>query len=386
MPANISFFPVENGDMTLIHLESGRLVLTDVMIRASADDPDDETPDVATMLREKLTRDSDGRLYVDAFLLTHPDKDHSTGLSKHFHLGPPADWSKKDDKIIIREIWSSPMVFRRASKVLIFCDEAVAFNCEARRRVKKYRDNYGIVNDGDRILILGEDQDRKTDDLQGILVKVDQAFSKICGVFDSTFAATLIAPHPNTEDDAEEDRRAKNHSSTVLRYSLTGGGVSDRARFLGCGDAEVAIWERLWALHKNAPDSLSYDLLLSPHHCSWHSLSYDSWSAFGEKAKVCEDARNALGQARSGAVIVSSSKVISDQDGDPPCTRAKREYESLLSGVAGKFKCTSSDSPNEPLEFEVTSAGIRSKTRLMSAPAVIGGGAVGREILPHGDR
>jgi hypothetical protein len=242
------------------------------------------------------------------------------------------------------------------------------------------------VGDGDRVLILGEDEDGKTDDLQPILIKVDQTFFRICGAYDSSFSATLIAPHPKYDDEEEEDRRAKNHSSTVLRYSLAGGGVSDRARFLSCGDAEVAIWESLWEHHKQSPDGLSYDLLLAPHHCSWHSLSYDSWSQLGEKAKVCQAARNALGQARTGAVIVSSSKVISDKDGDPPCTRAKREYDSILSGVTGNFKCTTKDSPAEPLEFEVTSAGLRAKTRIMAAPAVIGGGAVGRQILPHGDR
>ena len=370
--------------MTLVRFDSGRTLLIDTMIRLSADDPEDDTPDVGAMLRERLSRDSDGRLYVDAFLLTHPDKDHCTGLTKHFHLGTPDDWSKSADKIFIREIWSSPMVFRRASKVHVLCPEARAFNSEARRRVQKYRDSAGLVTDGDRIKILGEDEDGKTDDLQAILVRVDETFSKIAGNYDSSFVATLIAPHPKSENEEDEERRAKNHSSTVIRFSLTGGGVSDRARFLSCGDAEVAIWERLWEKHKVYPAALSYDLLLSPHHCSWHSLSYDSWSQLGEDAKVCEGARNALGQARDGATIVSSSKAISDEDGDPPSTRAKREYEAILSGIKnGSFKCTADDSPDDPLEFEVTSAGLRAKTRSMSASVVLTG-AAGAQVLPHG--
>ena len=51
MTACISFFPVGNGDMTLIKMESGRKVLVDLNIRATEDDPDDATPDVASMLR-----------------------------------------------------------------------------------------------------------------------------------------------------------------------------------------------------------------------------------------------------------------------------------------------------------------------------------------------
>src|SRR5579859_7918323 len=134
--AKVTFFPAGNGDMTLIKLESGRTILIDVNVRAAADDPDDDTPDVITMLRDRLARDSDGRLYVDAFLLSHPDKDHCTGLKTHFHLGTPDAWSEKADKIFIREIWSSPMVFRRASRLHTLCDDARAFNAETRRRVQ----------------------------------------------------------------------------------------------------------------------------------------------------------------------------------------------------------------------------------------------------------
>src|SRR5436189_4113545 len=104
MTAKITFFPVGNGDMTLLRLESGRTLLIDCRIRAAADDPDDDTRDVAADLRERLDRDGQNRLFVDAFLQTHPDADHCTGLRNHFHLGPPADYNTKDDKIFIREL------------------------------------------------------------------------------------------------------------------------------------------------------------------------------------------------------------------------------------------------------------------------------------------
>jgi hypothetical protein len=57
------FYPVGNGDMTLIELQSGKRILIDVDIRSAADDPDDETFDVAKALRQRLTRDSHGRLF-----------------------------------------------------------------------------------------------------------------------------------------------------------------------------------------------------------------------------------------------------------------------------------------------------------------------------------
>ena len=285
MVAKLRFFPVGNGDMTLVITEHGFKILVDCHIRQAADDIDDSTPDVAKELRDQLTRDSTGRLFVHAFLLSHPDKDHCCGMKRHFHLGAPADWSKSADKIFINEMWSSPMVFRRASRCHVLCDDALAFNAEARRRVRRFRDTFGVVDSGDRILILGEDENGKTDDLGQILIKVDQQFSRVDGQYDPTMTARLLAPHPKG-DEGEEAARSKNHSSVAINFSLAGDGVADACRFLTGGDAEVLIWERMWDRHKMRPDWLRYDILQAPHHCSWHSLSWDSWSEKGEKAKV----------------------------------------------------------------------------------------------------
>ena len=159
----ISFFPVDNGDMTLVQLENGRTILLDVRIREAANDSENDTPDVGKELRKRLKKDDRGRHFVDAFCVTHPDEDHCLGLDEHFHLGEPDQFAEKSEKIFIREIWSSPIVFRRASADHTLCDDAKAFNAEARRRVKKFRDSVSNVGDGNRIQILGEDIDGKTD-------------------------------------------------------------------------------------------------------------------------------------------------------------------------------------------------------------------------------
>jgi len=359
MKAKLSFFPVGNGDMTLIKTSSGRMILIDVNIRTAADDPDDDAPDVASKLRDRLNRDDKGRLYVDAFLLSHPDQDHCGGLRNHFHLGPPGDWSKADDKILIREMWSSPMVFRRASSNHKLCEDAKAFNTEARRRVQKFRDIGNSVIEGDRILILGEDEDGKTDDLEDILIRVDETFSRINGASDNSFSAYLLGPLPKGELDDEEEL-SKNKSSTILQFSLSGEGYADKCRFLTGGDAEVAIWERLWERHEADYDCLTYDVLQTPHHCSWHSLSYDSWSDMGKDAQVCQAARNALSQGRDGALLIASSNPVKDDKNDPPCIRAKREYEEIAEAFSGEFKCVgelpSEDKP-DVLEVEITRNG-----------------------------
>jgi len=382
MAATTTHFRVGNGDMTLVELESGRTILIDIRIRADADDPDGEAADVAAQLRSRLKTDAAGRLYVDAFLLTHPDADHVTGLRNHFHLGTPESWSKSNDKILIREMWSSPIIFRRANrKSHVLCDDAAAWATEARRRVAYFK-HWGFANAGDRIKILGEDIDGKTDALGAILINVDETFSTIDGVYDSSFSARLLGPLPPA-DDAEEEVLSKNDSSVIVQLTLASGTQPQAARYLVGGDAEVAIWESLWAKHKWTPDVLAYDILIAPHHCSWHSLSWDSWSKKREEAKVSPDARSALGQARPGAIVIASSCPIKDDDNDPPCIRAKREYVAMVKPVGGEFRCVSDGSGDEPLVIETNWAGPKLKRASLIAAGLYATG-VGSEALAHG--
>ena len=300
---------------------------------------------------------------------------------KHFHFGALSGWSEADDKIVIREMWSSPTVFRRKSRTHSLCEDAQAWATEARRRVKLFRQQ-GWSMDGDRIKILGEDENGKTDDLGPILVRVDTTFDTIAGVNDPSFGARLIAPMPPSADADEEDVLSKNNSSVVINVTFKVGGL-DAANYLFGGDAEVAIWERIWSRNKHQPQVLAYDLALGPHHCSWHSLSYDSWSELREKAQVSKDARSALGQARKGACILSSSNPVEDNDIDPPCIRAKREYLSILAPVAGTFRCIADGASDAPIEFKVTLGGVSliQRASAVASPFVTG---VGRQPVPHG--
>lgn len=356
LAAKIEFFRVGNGDMTLVTFESGKTLLIDCHIRKAADDKDDkDTADVAAQLKSRLKKDGSGRPYADAMMLSHPDKDHICGFETHFHVGPPGEYVKESDKIIIREMWSSPLIFRRAHKRdHTLCPDAEAWEKEARRRVKHYRDG-GAQQSGDRILILSEDVDGKTDDLTAILVKIDETWNTIDGTADDTFEGLLLAPM-KAEDDDEDDLLSKNNSSVIVRFTISADGASDACKFLTGGDAEVAVWEKLWGRVKDRKHVLEYDVLQAPHHCSWHSLSEMSWSEHGEDAEVNEDARNALGQALDGALIIASSKPVTDDDADPPCIRAKREYEEIVDAVDGEFVCVGDDGP-EPLAYTIKAGG-----------------------------
>jgi hypothetical protein len=391
MTTTATFFPVDNGNMTLIKLSDKTTILIDINLRDVSEDEEEPACDAAKELRNRLEKDAKGRPYVDAFLLSHPDEDHCRGLRKHFHLGSLADYEfhppqKEELKIVIREMWSSPMVFRRASKNNPLCEDAKAFNTEARRRVKLLKEEKPF-SEGDRILIIGEDENGKTEGLESILVKLDEVFSKINGKKNDHISIRVLGPLPIQEDSEEEDKLRKNHSSVILQISFKSDGQEDACLFLTGGDAEVYIWENLWSRKKNKLSDIKYDLLLSPHHCSWHSLSYDSWSE-DENPQVSRDGESALAQRRDGAIIVSSSKPIKDDKNDPPCWGAKREYLSILKSVDGKFYCTG-EHPNEekpePLLFKVSKEGFQppsKKSVSITGPAIIIGST--KEPRHHG--
>jgi hypothetical protein len=396
----ITFFPVGNGDMTLLSLADANetKILVDCNIRNAADDPEDSTRDVAKDLRSRIMRDQNGRPYVDVFALSHPDQDHCNGLIDHFYLGAPEDYpddSEEDAKkrILIREIWSSPMVFRRACKAHTLCEDAKAFNTEAKRRVALNRaKGFEGVSAGDRILILGEDEDGKTDDLTPILVRVDDTFNRVNGIVSQGFSARLLAPMPKADDDTEE-QLSKNHSSVILNFAIASDTTGTVVRqFLSAGDAEVAIWERLWEKHKYNPSVLAYNLVQTPHHNSWHSLSYDSWSELHEKAAISHAAVAALSQIRRSGLIVSSSDPIYDDDNDPPCYGAKIIYESIARNAGGSFYCTGEYPAIEdaaPLEFSVTANGLQLLSRIKSQsllrPAAVASGLVfpSKPVMPN---
>lgn len=356
MTARIIFFPVGNGDMTLIETESGKKILIDSRIRKA-----DDYPDVLSMLRERLTRDSAGRLFIDLFVWSHPDEDHCQGMNDCFHLGLPENWSPQKDLIFINEIWSSPLVYRRADKNHKLCDAAKALNAEIKRRVNRYKEERSM-SAGNYVLILCEDEGDNTTGIPEIVLKLDQTINCINGKSDSTFEGVLLGPSPKSDLEEEEDNLGKNHSSVIFNYKIFGG--NKNARFLSAGDAEVVCLEALNNRMKTnkTETNLEYDILQAPHHCSWHSMSHDSLSDKGDQAKTSDEAISALSHAKNRAFIISSSNTIEDDDNDPPAYRAKQEYQKILEPVGGSFKCVDDhkkNGANVPLVIEISSDGLK---------------------------
>jgi hypothetical protein len=388
--STITFFPVgeKNGGMTLIKLndQNNTIILIDCSIGTEliAD-----YCDVNQELRSRLPSDENGRPYVDAFILTHRHEDHLKGLPDHFHLGSINDYNDKEEslKIVIRELWSSSIFWKPESENYSLCDNAKAFNKEMKRRVSLYENSRIIQEVGDRAVIIGKYPSGKSDNLDGLVYDIGDTFSTINNRnIANKLKGIILSPIEQQEGEEDKDYLNHNRQSIVIQLIITEKNWESyyENKILMAADAESLVWETLWNRYENDTSKLKYDILYAPHHCSWHSLSYDS-QTHDDDPQICEKARKALSQKRTGAFIVSQSKVISNKDDDPPSVAAKNEYQKIV-GIS-QFLCTN-EYPNkeepEPLEFNLTSSGpqiksVKTKSKLSTASL-----HSSRESYPHG--
>jgi len=388
--STITFFPVgeKNGGMTLIKLND-KLETTILIDCSIGDELIADYCDVNQELRKRLPEDSNGRPYVDAFILTHRHEDHVKGLQDNFHLGSlfNYDYSSEQQKIVIRELWSSHIYWKPESENYSLCDNAKAFNKEVKRRIELFKLNKTIQQEGDRIIIIGEDSDGRTNGLELIKYDIGNSFSKINERnIESKFKGLILGPINRQYDEDDESFFNHNRQSLIIQFTISESDFYNRYdnKILMSADAECFVWETLWNKYMNNPQKLEYDILYIPHHCSWHSLSYDSQSK-DYNPQICKNAKKALSQKKMGAYAVSQSKIITDKTDDPPSVEAKKEYQSIIG--SDQFICTN-EYPNtkepEPIEFFLSSSGpqkksVKSKPKLNTASS-----QSVRESYPHG--
>jgi ribonuclease BN (tRNA processing enzyme) len=380
--SKIIFYPVDNGNMVFIKLKDNTTILVDMHIRKKSHDNNaEEFYDVLSHLKDNLEKDSKDRYFVDAFILTHLDKDHIGGLEDNFYLGSLDDYKEKDkDKIIIKEAWSSERFWKREIEKITLSTDAKAYNKEMRRRVKLHK-NCGekIQKQGDKAIIIGN----KDGEHDKIIYKVGDTISKVNSKNLDNFKINILGPLEQQENEDKETFDAKNRGSIILQLEVTVGNYTNKV--LLTGDAEVDVFE--YMNDKYASDKLEYDILCSPHHCSMASLGRKKDKHQKGGYIISNEAKEALSHAKSGAVIVSSSKEILDDDNNPPHYEAMKEYKKILKPKSGEFKCTGTypkKSSIEPIIIEFTSGGTQLKTGISKSKVGVATESSSTNIYPHG--
>lgn len=346
---SITFYPVNNGDTTLIELNDGATILIDCRLLGQ----DSQVYDVRNDLLARLQRDEAGRPHVNVFILTHPDQDHCCGFTEVFHVGPPESYTladKRQEKIIIDELWFAPRIFKEYDNDL--CRDALVFRQEAQRRMDLYRSgDRNRSHPGNRLRVIGSSDNPDLKGLEDILTIPGSTLNLINGKVYRDFRFFVYAPIKHDTDNENGDR---NDTSIVLqaRFDVAGVVEADRV-FLG-GDTACAKWERI--IDRNEDENLAWDLFLAPHHCSWGFFSQEAYNK--ENPNPSEKILSLLELKRGDGYIVVSSKPIKDNDDNPPHYGAAQIYKRHVSEQ--HFLCTG-EHPNEntpePVFFTMTANG-----------------------------
>ncbi len=358
----IKIYPVNNGDTTLISLADETKIIVDIKVTNDADKEEDRSRfDVRNDLHEELKKDEEGVPFTDVFILSHPDKDHCHGFEHVFYTGNPSEYSQKDLKnelIRIDELWFSPRIFNEFHKDL--SDSAKAFKKEAERRLELHKaKDEDSFKAGNRLRVIGYSDNPDLKDIGDILTVPGSYIDVINDSIKTDFKFFVLGPLKEDTDDNED----RNDASIVLQARFATGGDLTAGLILLGGDSGWEIWERLIGMNEEDSDTLTWDILLAPHHCSWTFFNDCNEEGYKE---VKVTSIELLNRKRDGGIVVASCKKILNNGDNPPNYKAKQEYEKVVGTEKdGKFIVTAthgSEKEPVPVVFRITKNGPQKLT------------------------
>ena len=387
MANQIKYYPVDNGDQSLITVEENSYsttILVDCNIRESSKGDEDPTQfdvksDLIVSLKKRMVNDVDLVPYIDIFILTHGDDDHLHGFEKNFFQGDPRNYKKKNKdngEILIDVLWFSPMVMGTATN-----DDEKCFNREAKRRIQLHRDKSAAKDlPGNRIVIVGYDGNEDLHGLGLVSYVPGQVVTRFNDRDLKTFSIFIHSPYQHQLTDDEVD---KNRVSVVFQARFKSNAASTEFSTLAMfsGDADHVAWATILdktKRHNNdtAQQALKWDLFMAPHHCSWTFFNDTPQEDNPDPVKTSLEV---LDNKRGIAKVIASSKEILNNDDNPPHFKAKGQYvkkvkeENFLNTATAVKK----GKTPQPIIFDITAQGPMKPKKQEGSASAAGGAALG---------
>lgn len=387
MPSQIKYYPVDNGDQSLISIEEKNYttnILVDCNIRESSKGDDDPTQfdvksDLLVSLKKRTVNGIANVPYTDIFILTHGDDDHLHGFQNNFYQGNPNSYkqSNKDaGEILIDVLWFSPMIMGSATN-----DDEKCFNKEAKRRIQLHRDK-SIEKDlpGNRIVIIGYDANEDLDGLDLVRKVPGDIVTRFNERDLQTFSIFLHSPYQQDLTDEEVD---KNRVSLVFQARFIANAQINEFSTLAMfgGDADHYAWATILEKTKRYGNdkkqkALQWDLFMAPHHCSWtffnNTPQKDNPTSVATSLEILDNKRGA-------AKVVASCKEILDNDDNPPHYKAKEQYVKKVGqdNFLNTAVATKKGKTPQPIVFEITPQGPMKPKKQEGTASAAGGSALG---------
>lgn len=337
----VYFWPVGTGDSTTFVVRGNEVIFqVDLRHTLKSEDEDTDCAPIIDRLEEHLPK-ANGRPYLSAFAITHPDKDHIQGFE---------DLLKR---VQVGELWFSPRIFREHDDDPgSLGDDAKAFRKEAHRRVTATIKAKGDPGAGNRVRLIGYDTLLEEEHYKGFPREFFSIPGEVVESLDAQdlcgeFRAFIHAPFK--QDEIVGDR---NDTSLALQVVL--GADPSVGGVLLFGDHKYPMLRKIFDVSRanQREENLRWQVLLAPHHCSKSVMYQDEAGKQVLKQDILDDLE-AL-QVGLGYVVASANCIpSSNEEGDnPPHAIAKARYQEI---AAGGFVCTHDDGGHaEPLRFSIT--------------------------------
>lgn len=325
----ITFYPLGNADTCLIELENGQRLLFDYANVANSENEEDKRIDLEEALRRVL-REAE-RDYFDVVAFTHLDDDHIHGASEFFYLEHATKYQGEERIKIDRLLVPAAVIIEDGCE-----NEARIIQAEARYRLRR-GEGIRVFSRPGQIEEWLKGQGLSLEDRSNLITDAGQLIPEFSleehGVeffVHSPFASRL-------EDGTLVDR---NTDALAIQATLLSEGTATRL-FLSSDLTYEAFSQivKITRYHQNE-ERLEWDIFNTPHHCSYLSLSSERGK---EKTEPVPEVKWLYEeQVADGALIVSTSKPIPDDDSDaqPPHRQAANYYRGVVAVAGGEFVVT----------------------------------------------
>ena len=363
------FYPVKNGDTSQIILSNGKRILFDFHHLKIGEDEDEPAINLKSQLETELAKAK--RDYYDVLALTHGDKDHISHSTEFFELRHAAKY-QGNGRIKANELWVPAAMLLESSTLDQRSAEFVIWRREAQYRLREGK-GIRVFSKPEMLKTWLEKNGLTLESRRHLITDAGQTVPGFSLESDGVefFCHSPFVKHVDEGDDLRND------ASLIfqVRFEVAGSQIN----YLAVGDSTCDVLEdivRITKWHHNE-DRLKWNLFNIPHHCSHHALNPEK----GEKETIPVPlVKELLLYGQAEAYLVSSSKPIVNtreayQQKQPPHIQAKNCYERYLKHVDGRRFIVTMEEPStrkpEPLEFQITSAGVNLNSSASSGVNII---------------
>lgn len=365
----VIFYPVQNGDTSQIILSNGKRLLFDFRHLKLGEDEDEPAIDLKNQLKTELANAK--RDYYDVLALTHADQDHISHSTEFFELRHAAKY-QGNGRIKVNELWVPAAMLLESSTIDQRSAEFVIWRREAQHRLREGK-GIRVFSKPEMLKVWLEENGLILESRRHLIIDAGQIVPGFSLASDGVefFCHSPFVKHVDEGDDL------RNSASLIFQARFEVAGV--QTDYLAVGDSTCDVLEdivRITKWHRNE-DRLKWNLYNNPHHCSHHALNPEK----GEKETVPVPlVKELLLFGQPAAYIVSSSKPIPNtseayQQKQPPHIQARNCYERYLKQIDGRRFIVTMEEPNlrkpQPLEFQITSAGVSLNTSASSGVNII---------------